>query len=397
MIHEVKKEKKEPKKPSRFYRFLAFLLTMGLVAGAVGVVANRDKLNFDSLRRFFAYRTTTQDVTGATAPFPYEGGMNAAFSAVGGDLFSASTSGFRLYSPSGKIYVEDTLTLENPAYSVNENSLVAYDAGGVELRVYRNHETVFSLTSEEGVILSARMNSAGFLTVVTRGTGFKGVVTVYNAKFEKLMAFRISSTYILDAVVSPDNKSVAVLTAGQNDHAFESNLITYAMDSAAVDGGELTPSATLSLGNRVPLDLQWTGAGLRCLTEYGVISADVSLTQTGSYDWSDQHLKLFSQNGDDFSAMVLGKYRGGSQSELVLTDSKCVKLGSINLTEQVLSISAAGRYIAVLTANSLEIYTSDLQLYASLDATQGARQTVMRPDGTALLMSSEVAWVYIPA
>ncbi|MEG1072164.1 MAG: DUF5711 family protein [Oscillospiraceae bacterium] len=397
MIHEVKKEKKEPKKPNRFYRFLAFLVTVGLMAGAVGVVANRDKLNFDALRRFFTYRTTTQDAAGATAPFPYEGGIDAAFSSAGGDLFSASTSGFRLYSPGGKLYVEDTLPLQNPAYSVSGASIVAYDAGGVELRVYRNHETAFSLTSEEGVILSARMNSAGFLTIVTRGAGFKGVVTVYNAKFEKLMAFRISSTYIIDAVVSPDNKSVAVLTAGQTGHAFESSLITYAMDSGAEDGGELTPSATLSLGNRVPLDLQWTGAGLRCLTEYGIVTADSNLTQTGSYDWSERHLKLFSQDGDDFSAMVLGKYRAGSQSELVLTDSKGVKLGGIDLTEQVLSLSAAGRYIAVLTADSLQIYTSDLQLYASLETTQGARQAVMRADGTALLMSGEAAWVYIPA
>ncbi|MEG1579604.1 MAG: hypothetical protein RR336_12660, partial [Oscillospiraceae bacterium] len=62
-----------------------------------------------------------------------------------------------------------------------------------------------------------------------------------------------------------------------------------------------------------------------------------------------------------------------------------------------LSLSAAGRYIAVLTADSLQIYTSDLQLYASLETTQGARQAVMRADGTALLMSGEAAWVYIPA
>ncbi|MEG0441353.1 MAG: DUF5711 family protein [Oscillospiraceae bacterium] len=397
MIHEVKKEKKEPKKPSRFYRFLAFLVTVGLVAGAVGVVVNRDKLNFDALRRFFTYRTTTQDGTGATDPFPYEGGIGAAFSSVGGDLFSASTSGFRLYSPGGKLYVEDTMTLKNPAYDLNGNHLVAYDAGGTQLRVYQNHETVFSYTAEDGVILSARMNSAGYLAVVTRAAGFKGVVTIYNGEFQKLMAFRISSTYIMDAVVSPDGKSVCVVSAGQNGHTFESSLMTYSMDSTAADNAELTPTATLSLGNRIPLDLQWTGAGLRCLTEYGIMSADEKLVQTGSYGWPDRHLKLFSQSGDDFSAMVLGKYRAGSQAELVLLDNKSAEIGSVNLTEQVLSLSASGRYVAVLTADRLDIYTDDMQLYATLTGTQSARQVVMRSDGTALLVGGETAWVYIPA
>lgn len=397
MIHEVKKEKKEPKKPSRFYRFLAFLVTVGLVAGAVGVVVNRDKLNFDALRRFFTYRTTTQNEAGATDPFPYEGGIGAAFSTVGGDLFSASISGFRLYSPSGEIYVEDTMPLKNPAYSLSGNHLVAYDAGGTELRVYRNHEAVFSYTAEDGVILSARMNSSGYLAVVTRDAGFKGVVTIYNGEFQKLMAFRISSIYIMDAVISPDGKSVCVISAGQNGHTFESSLMTYSMDGTAADNAELTPSATLSLGNRIPLDLQWTGAGLRCLTEYGMITADEKLVQTGSYDWSDRHLKLFSQAGDDFSAMVLGKYRAGSQAELILLDNKSAEIGSVSLTEQVLSLSAAGRYIAVLTADRLDIYTGDLQLYATLTGTQSARQVVMRSDGTALLVGGETAWAYIPA
>ncbi|MEG2455186.1 MAG: DUF5711 family protein, partial [Oscillospiraceae bacterium] len=384
-------------KSSRFYRFLAFLVTVGLVAGAVGVVANRDKLNFDALRRFFTYRTTTQDSVGATEPFPYEGGISSSFADLGGDLLCASTSGFRLYSPSGNAYLEETLSLSNPVLRTSGNAAVVYDAGGTQLRVYRDREAVFSLTPEDGVILSASLSSDQWLSVITRATGFKGVVTIYNNKFERVMAFRVSSSYLLGAMISPDHKSVAVLTAGQNGHTFESTLVTYSMSATEAEvATELKPQASLSLGNCVPLDLRWQNRTLQVLTEYGLLSCPDSLNSPARYDWTDRHLKGFSLDGDDFSAVLLGKYRAGSQAQLVTLDAGGAPIATLDTDHQVLSLSAAGRYLAVLTADRLDIYTKDLTLYASLEGTQSARKVVMRPDGTALLVGSESVRVYIP-
>ena len=58
----------------------------------------------------------------------------------------------------------------------------------------------------------------------------------------------------------------------------------------------------------------------------------------------------------------------------------------LELHEQVLSLTSAGRYTAVLTADRLDIYDQNLELYASLTGTQGARQVMQRSDGSALLL-----------
>ena len=58
--------------------------------------------------------------------------------------------------------------------------------------------------------------------------------------------------------------------------------------------------------------------------------------------------------------------------------------------------SAAGKYIAVLYSDSLVLYTPQLQEYARLDATEYARSVIMREDGTAVLIGSSSAWLYIP-
>ena len=57
---------------------------------------------------------------------------------------------------------------------------------------------------------------------------------------------------------------------------------------------------------------------------------------------------------------------------------------------------AAGKYFAVLYSDSLVLYTAQLQEYARLDGTEYARSVLMRADGTAVLVGSSSAWLYIP-
>ena len=71
-------------------------------------------------------------------------------------------------------------------------------------------------------------------------------------------------------------------------------------------------------------------------------------------------------------------------------------MGSLDVREEVLSISASGRYLAVLYADRLAVYNPDLQPYATLQGTGDAREALMRPDGSALLLSSGSASLFLP-
>lgn len=98
-----------------------------------------------------------------------------------------------------------------------------------------------------------------------------------------------------------------------------------------------------------------------------------------------------------FAVALLGKYRAGSQAELMVVDSEGVLTGSLEWNEQVLSVDASGRYFAVLTADRLDIYTQDMTLYSSLEGTQNARKVLLREDGSAILIASETARLYVPS
>lgn len=396
MIREVKKTDHVPPKkrrPHLLVRLIAFVVTVALAVGAVFLVVNRDKLNFDALRRWFTYRTLAKSDTGVGESFPYQGSQSLTLTACDGDLLSVSQTGVRLYSPGGVAYVEETVTLSHPVCHVNKDTAVVYDAGGTYLAVYRNRTQVFQLEGG-ATVLSARLGVNGSLSVVTRSSGYKGVVTVYNSGFSRLLELSLSSSFVLDAVSSPDGRSVLVVTAGEQDHLFNCALAQYTI--SGLDQKNPTPSAVWSLGNRLPLNLVWDTAGVRVMAEYAALAADGSLQETGVVDWSDRYLKRYSLGCSESFVILTGKYQSGSQTLLELFDTSGALLSSLESSRPILDISAAGKYVAVLTAQQLDIYTRDLELYSTVENTNSASHVVLLEDGSAFLANQNTAWLQLP-
>lgn len=386
--------KAPPKKPNIFLRLLAFLVTLSLVLGAVALVAYRDKLNFDSLKRWFTYRTLEKNDSGQAATFSHKGGPRDAFAAVGNDLLMAATSGIWLYSGSGTVFVEEQTVLEHPVVCSAGAYSLAYDAGGRQFFVFKDREQVFSHTLDEGrTLLSVRINASGYLSVTTQATGYKGSVLVYGPDFSPLLQLNLSSSFIMDAAVTNDSKSLAVVTIGESASGFESRLLFYRLDRTEQETG---PDAACSLGNSLVLDLRESSSGFWALCENAVYLVGLDGELAGSFDYGGRYLKEFSMEGDGFVVALLGKYRAGTLSDLTVVDLEEHPVAFLSINEQIVSLSAAGRYIAVLTADRLDIYTSDLTLYDTLEGAQGARKVLMRPDGTALLIGEGTARLYIP-
>lgn len=382
------------KRPSRLLRLLAFLVTLALMAGAVALVANRDKLNLDGVRRWFNYRSLERSDSGQAESFSYDGGNASSFATLDDGLLVCSTASIRLYSGSGTLYVDQTISMEHPVIHSTEHSAVVYDAGGQDLFVFSGKEQVFSLSlKEDESLLSARLNQEGSLVVVAQESGYKGTVTVYGQDFQPIMRIKLSSRFVSDAALSPDGKSVALVTLGVNGSTFESTLELYQLSRTEED---VSPDHTCSLGNDVPLDLAWKSDGIWVLGQSSFTLVSPSGENKGSYDYSGQYLKGFSLNGEGYAVLLLGKYRAGSAADLIVLDHTGQVKASSSLHDQVFSLSAAGNYIAVLSAGRLDLYTPDLTLYRSLETTQGARRVIQRSDGSTMLMNADTAHLYVP-
>lgn len=390
-------DKPQPKKPNILLRLALGLLTLAVVLAGVAVVVYRDRLNLDDFKRWYTYRSLTLNDSGQADSFHYSGSDSDVFADLDGDLLVCGKNTISLYSGSGVQYIDQSVSFSSPAAHSAGAAAVVYDAGGNDLYVYRKREQVFSLHSDD-MLLSARLNSSGLLTVVSQQAGYRGVVTVYDTDFHPAAALSLSSVYVMDATVSNDGGTLCIASVFQMDGDFTSSLLFYNLGQLTADGvsRDAVPFASCPLNGSLVLELGGSVDRHWALGDRGLWVLDAQGAALGSLDWSDRILKACSLSGDGFAAVLLGRYRTGSQSALSIVDSDCALTGSLDLDEQVLSVSAAGRYFAVLTADRLDIYTRDLSLYSSLSGTQGAQKVLLHRDGSAILISSGTARLYVP-
>ena len=381
---------KPKKKPNFLVRLLAFLLVLAVGFCLVVLVAFRDSLNIDSLKRWFTYRSLARSDSGQAESFSYDGDLNDIFAVLDGDLLVCSRNNLSLYSGSGTRYINQSISMTNPVVNTNGALAVVYDAGGSSLYVLGQRTLIWS-ASDLSPILSARLNKNGQLTVVTQASGYRGTVTVYDASYSPVMRIDLSSAFVMDAALSDDGHTLGIFTVGQADGAFTTSLELYDMTYAS---GEYKPDFTCRLGGGVVLETRHAAEAVWSLADRGLTVTGHDGRSSG-VSWADKHLRRYTLSGDGFAAALLGKFRAGSQAELWVVDSQGQRR-ILELNEQVMSISAAGRYLAVLTGDRLDIYTDQLELYDTLEGTQGARTVLLMPDGSAILISADSAGFYIP-
>ncbi len=380
---------KRLKKPNVVLRLLTLLVTAFLILGAMVLVIYRDTVNVDTLKRWLSYQSMEP---GQAAPFPHAGGDKLSVAYLDSGVVTASAAGAHYYGLDGEPLAEAVLSMENPVLSASNTTAVVYDAGNQSLFAFRNGRQSFSLSLSGGAdLLSARPNNSGWLAVTAQQSGYKGAVTVYDSRGIEVIQISLSSTFAVDAAISPDGRTVAVVTIGQENGAFFSRLLLYSVDKTE-------PFAQLDLGGMTVLDMDFDLGVVWLVGEDRLLT--VSLTPEGetvqTCFFSPSYLKGCSLGGDGFAFLLMGRYRSGSADQALLVDSSAQVVQSIALTGQVLDYAAAGEYCALLTGSQLSVYNTSLEFVAGVKNSRAARRVDLNTNGSALLANDQQAWLYIP-
>ena len=371
-------------------RILALILTgVFLCSGAV-LVVYRDHFNLDALKRHMTYRSLEKDDQGQTAEFTYTRDATNAFASLNGSLVLCSDTALQLYSNSGVLYIDRQVKMNDPVISVCGTYAVVYDVGGNNLYVIHNKEVVFEYTSKTGCdLLSARVNENGCLAVVEEASGYKASVRIYNSAFKLVLAENVSSEYVVDAVISPSNSQFAVVSIAQRSGKFSSILSLY-------DGKEGDQLASTVLEDQFILEVHWQSNNIWLQGNDSATVLDQELNVLGTWSEPNQYLQGYSLNGDNYAVEVASWYKAGGSGEVLLIDERGDTACSKAISGEVLSVSAAGRYIAVLTAEALTIYTSnDLEEYAQIN-NNGSKRAIIHSDGATMMIGADSTWLYVP-
>lgn len=362
------------------------LLLLAVVLVVVVLTSMEDGNHFASLRRWLMYGDSG---TGQNY-YTYVADGNNRFALLGEDLLVTNQNTVQLLSDDGTIRYSLSVSMTTPMVSVGGDMAAVCDVGGSSLYLLDETGTRREMTLSSGLrYYSARLNSAGWLAVTEEKNGYKASISVYNSSGELVFSFDSYDSYITDALVTEDCRSVVAVSLAPQDSVFSSTLLVYDLSEAVL-------TASCPIRDGLPMDITCTGDELLTLCDTRLAIADLEGNTILDYPYGSMYLHDYAFGGKDFCALLLGKYKAGNICELTTFNLEGQQIASLEVTEEVLDLSAAGNYLAVLYSDSLVIYTRDLQEHARLDGTDYAGHVIMEPGGTAMVITGTAAWRFLP-
>lgn len=384
---QEERPKRVAKKQRKKKWWLLVALTVVLLC-AVLVAVLWDANSFDGLRRSILYARAEKDESGCAKLYDYAADRNSRFAALDGSLLIASPSQIRLMGADGELRFEENIRFRTCTVSAVPSAAAVYEVGGTELYVLDSKGLMYHMTSE-GEIISVTLNEAGYLALTANGSGCKASVTVYDLNGAAVFSYRSADRFVMTASLSRDGRSVTAVTLGQSDGVFANTLVTYRVNSTE-------PCGTCDVTGGAVLDVGTVGHSFCAVAEDALhfFSTDGALRSTFSFDGDS--LRRCQMQGDGYAALLLGHYRSGSQCRLVTVNDDGEMLGALEVNSDVLDLSAAGRYIAVLYSDHMTIYDKLLNECALLQEVSAAKEVMVRSDGSAVLAGMSTASLYLP-
>ena len=377
-----------PKHPDLWKRIVAFVVLVLLVAGGVAAYVFRDRLNLDALQRYVRYLNISDD--SKTGRFVYDESNSNRYADLSGGLAVASATGLSLYDKDGVETVSIQASMSAPVLKTGGDIALAYDTGGSTLEAASHKKgSVLHVTSQKP-ILDADIASDGSICYLSGESGYRSVLYVYNNEQALIYRWLSSSQYFMRCTVSSGAKYAAAAALGQEDGMFQSSVLLFRTDSEEI-------LRTIPIGNALIYDLHFLSGNTLCvLCEDALFFYNTDGQCLGSYSYEDAYLKDYTMDGAGFSTLVMNLYKAGNRYTILTVGQDGTELGRLPSGEQILDISASGKYLAILTSSTLSIYDQSLREYDVSENTAGASSVVIRADGSAILLANGHGTLYVP-
>ena len=385
-LQEEQPRRLRQKKKSR--KWLWLTLTVLVVLGAVAAAVLWDANSFDGLRRSIIYARAEKDETGCAKLYYYENDATSRFAAIDGSLVTVAANQVRLLDERSQVLYQNSVRFLHPDLGSGGGVAVAYDIGGTGLDALDSKGLRWQQETE-GELIAVTVNPHGYVTAVYNKSGAKAAVTVWDSNGAAVFTFQSAQRFVMTAALGQDDRTLAAVTMGQEDGKFQSFLVLYHTDSDKM-------VATTPVDGGVAYALETLQREFCAVTEQGLYLLDSGGELKASYSYGGQFLRRCVVGDGGWAALLLSRYKSGGYASLITVDGDGNELGGCDIDGEVLDISTAGRYVAVLFSDRLTIYDKYLTEVATLPDVSEVRAVLMRADGSAVLAGASGASLYLP-
>ena len=382
----VKTSKKKARRGRRLLRgavSVAFLLAV--LTLMVMFLLFRDRINPDTVRGIMRLITFSREESPVSDEVKFDPEQKNLYGFYDGRLAIITKERLVLYNSSGIETFSRVLFWENPALITSGGRVAAYERGG-GLLISDGKDILFEL---EGNVLGAKFNSRQWIAVITRDSGYRGIVTAYDNKYKPRYAWNSASRYILDAALSPSGKNLAIAAASQDGESLVSYITLH-------DISKEDPEHEIAIRDRLVLSVIYPDNNHVCaILEDGVEFYGSDGEKLSSYS-AGEGIFLEFAHSFDFLLVHIKRSESALISELIALDYEGNRISGLPVSGEIRAISAQGEFFSVLSGSVLEIYNSMCEKIDSYGECAAVQTIAQQSNGSVFLLDKNSARLYSP-
>ena len=374
-------------------RITLMLLSILLVLLLLAWLIFPHVMNPDRLVRFFRYMGLREKENYGRVTF--EAAAGNVYAGFDDGLLVGTETGLTLYALDGeqKAFVQGSLP--TPVLRTGGEVSLVFSPGSSYAAAIGAGGDILLDGALSGALLDASVSFDGYSVRLTAESGSKAVAEVLNPKQEAIYRFSSRTRYLNACAVSEKGEWLAVASLEEERSIYRSAVVLLRTDRPVADlEQEDSGAVRAELGNRVIYELRFLDEShLLAVTQDELVFLDLKGELLSSLPLEGERLVDYAVSREGWLLLAL---EGGGAAKVLSLDASGNTLARLELADRVRSVSAEGRYGAVLTEMELRILDSRLEEYDRSWDVLGATRVVVRADGTALLIAAGGTKLFIP-
>ena len=339
----------KPKKKMR--RLLSVIISGVVLVVTVAIVLSVIPGTRQGISRVFGIFSANATVDIADE-FIFDVGRDREFAHADGSIAAVGSLGVQVLNASGRETLRDSFRMSRPAIVEAGGNFLAFDVGGTAVRVFNDSHVLTSIESD-GEIVSASINQNGWFCVIKQEhEGFRGAVTVYNGIGMAVYRVSLQSGYIISAMLSPDNRNLAILNLTPSG----SRITFY----NGIDANKDEPDHIFDLPGGLIIDINYiSNMDVLAISTNSLYLVGGSGGSNIITSYSDKRLGGYTIN-DNFIALHLYDYGIGYSGRLMTLLFDGTILGEIELDHEIISMTSYRDSLTILRNDGFAFFNDHL-------------------------------------
>ena len=312
------------------------------------------------------------DREGDTA-FYYETGSRAVFGDLNGRLVVASSLGVSFYNRDSSEVFTNVRAMDLPVLSTGGGKAAIWETGGDRYMTIGSGG-VETDAKTDSPIITASLNSKGWLCICNEDSAYYGIVTVFNEHGTPEYKWYSGNGYLMNAKLSDNCKDLAVLTLNTEGSA----IVFYKLDSEE-------EQARFELDGELIIDICYTTTGDLAVLSNDCLRIISGNTLKAKYDFPFQHLGAYAF-ADGYTVVFCNDSQFGSGGNLISINDNCEVIGNVELTRNVDAISSYGNAVATLSSDVVTEYSRSLAQRDCYETDTGTISIIVCSDKSVLAL-----------